>query len=404
MDRTLRDWYRANTFAGDAAVAGSFFLVTLMLGYLVGFSGTWNLGLTVLLSAPLVLRRSEPEMMFVGTVAVCLFQVAAGRPPIVADLAVLVVVHAVSAHSSGLWRYAALIAGIVGAGLGAVIWSSPISNPQQTAVAFGLAAVSVGIAFLIGDRQRDRVDREQEQSASRAERERLLTIERDQRSEMAASTERTRIARELHDIVAHSLSVIVVQADGGLAASRAKPEVAPQVLATIAETSRDALAEMRRMVAVLRAGGPPESDHPDYAPAPTAADLPELVDQVRRAGLPVDLVIAGAQRPVGAAVGLTMYRVVQESLTNVLKHAGPQAHAEVSVFYGPSDVTVTVLDDGRGAAATAPVDGTGNGLLGMRERVELLGGSLAAHPRPGGGFLVSASVPAGRPEPGTEPA
>src|SRR6185312_4057678 len=152
MDRNLRDWYRANTLAGDAAVAGSFFLVTLMLGYLVGFGGTWNLGLTVLLSAPLVLRRSEPEMMFVGTLVVCLFQVAAARPPILADLAVLVVVHAVSAHSSGVWRYAALIAGIVGAGLGAVIWSSPISNPQQTAVAFGLAAVSVGIAFLIGHR------------------------------------------------------------------------------------------------------------------------------------------------------------------------------------------------------------------------------------------------------------
>jgi signal transduction histidine kinase len=333
-------------------------------------------------------------MMFVAALVVCLFQVVAARPPMVADLAVLLVVHAVSAYSSGVWRYAALAAGIVGAGLGAVIWSSPLRDPQQTAVAFGLAAVSVGIAFLIGDRQRDRVDREQEQTASRAERERLIGIERDQRAEMAAATERARIARELHDIVAHSLSVIVVQADGGLAASRTKPEVAPQVLATIAETSRDALAEMRRMVAVLRAGGAPESDHPDYAPAPTAADLPDLVDQVRRAGLPVDLVIAGAERAVGAAVGLTVYRVVQESLTNVLKHAGPQAHAEVSVFYGPAEVTVTVLDDGRGAAATAPADGTGNGLLGMRERVELLGGSVAAHPRPGGGFLVSASVPA----------
>jgi signal transduction histidine kinase len=401
MDRTVRDWYRMNQLAGDTAVAVCFFLVTLMLGYLVGVGGSWNVGLTVLLSAPLVLRRAEPEMMLVGTLVVCLVQVAAARPPIVADLAVLVVVHAVSAYSSGVWRYAALVAGIVGAGLGAVIWSSPISNPQQTVVVFGLAAVSVGIAFLIGDRQRDRADREHEQTESRAERERLLTIERDQRSEMAAATERARIARELHDIVAHSLSVIVVQADGGLAASRTKPEVAPQVLATIAETSRDALAEMRRMVAVLRAGGAPESDHPDYAPAPTAADLPELVDQVRRAGLPVDLVIAGAERPVGPAVGLTMYRVVQESLTNVLKHAGPQAHAEVSVYYGPADVTVTVLDDGRGAAATAPLDRIGNGLLGMRERVELLGGSLAAHPRPGGGFLVSASVPAGRPETGT---
>ncbi len=289
-----------------------------------------------------------------------------------------------------------MVAGIVGAGLGAVIWSSPIRNPQQTAVAFGLAAVSVGIAFLIGDRQRDRVDREQEQTASRAERERLLTIERDQRSEMTAATERARIARELHDIVAHSLSVIVVQADGGLAASRTKPEVAPQVLATIAETSRDALAEMRRMVAVLRAGGPPESDHPDYAPAPSAADLPELVDQVRRAGLPVDLVVAGAQRPVGPAVGLTMYRVVQESLTNVLKHGGPQAHAEVSVFYGPSDVTVTVLDDGRGAAATAPLDGTGNGLLGMRERVELLGGSAGRSSAPRWG-LPGLRLRSGRP-------
>jgi signal transduction histidine kinase len=332
--------------------------------------------------------------MFVATLVICLIQVAAGRPAMFADLAVLVVVHAVSAYSTPVWRYAALLTGIVGAGLGAVVWSGIRYDLQVTAVVFALGASAVAAAFLIGARQRDRVDREQEQSVSRAERERLLGIERDQRAEMAAATERARIARELHDIVAHSLSVIVVQADGGLAASRTKPEVAPQVLATIAETSRDALAEMRRMVAVLRAGGAPESDHPDYAPAPTVADLPDLVDQLRRAGLPVDLVIAGAERPVGAAVGLTLYRVVQESLTNVLKHAGPQAHAEVSVFYGPADVTITVLDDGRGAAATAPVEGTGNGLLGMRERVELLGGTVAAHPRPGGGYLVSASVPA----------
>jgi signal transduction histidine kinase len=124
-----------------------------------------------------------------------------------------------------------------------------------------------------------------------------------------------------------------------------------------------------------------------------------LVEQVRRAGLPVELTVAGAERPVGAAVGLTLYRVVQESLTNVLKHAGPRANAEVSVFYGPGEVTVTVLDDGRGAAAPAPPDGTANGLVGMRERVELVGGSVAAHPRPGGGFLVSATLPTNTPGP-----
>lgn len=321
----------------------------------------------------------------------CLAQLLLVPSPLVGDLAVPIVVHAVSAYSTLYWRIAVLISGVLGSGLAAVAWLGH-QGLQFTVIAFAAGAVAVVAAFLLGQRHRDRRERQDEQTAAQAERTRLITIERDQRAEMSAASERARIARELHDIVAHSLSVIVVQADGGIAASRTKPEVAPQVLATIATTSRDALGEMRRLVGVLRAGGPADSDHPDYAPAPGAADVGDLVEQVRRAGVSVELLIGGAERPLGPGVGLTLFRVVQESLTNVIKHAGPAARAEVSIHYGAGEVMVTVLDDGRGAAAAG--DDQGNGLLGMRERVELQGGTLAAQPRAGGGFLVTASIPA----------
>ncbi|MGI8418537.1 MAG: sensor histidine kinase [Nakamurella sp.] len=393
-------FWRTNQRVRDAVLPSALILTGLVP---VGGGPDW---LTVLLVAPLYWRRTDPEVVFAATLVLACVQLGLYSNPVIGDLAIPVVVYSVAAFAKDRrWGWAALVAGLVGSVIGPAIWFSDglyqfasLSIHSRVLVPIAVAALAVGLAFLLGRREVAHVG---ETVASAAERERLLAVDRDQRAEMAAAAERTRIARELHDIVAHSLSVVVVQADGGIAAAKSKPEVASQVLGTIAETARAALADMRRLVGVLRAGADAETDHPDYAPAPTAADVPDLVAQVVGAGQPVELVIAGDVRELPAGVGLTVYRIVQESLTNVIKHAGPAAKVEVTMHYGQDDIQVTVLDDGRGAAAFG--DGMGNGLTGMRERVALQGGTVAAHPRAGGGFLVTASIPAPGEDAGGQP-
>lgn len=376
-------FWRENRWARDALMPTVIIALSLLSGDVRGIL------VSVALAVPSYWRRQEPEIVFVVTGILALGQLATYSYPVVGDLAALLVVHATTAYARDrAWGWAALGVGMIGAILGPYIWFRNGIGYADQLVMIAMAAIAVLVAFLIGRRD---VTHDRETRVATAERERLLAVERDQRAEMAAAAERTRIARELHDIVAHSLSVVVVQADGGYAAAKSKPEVAQQVLGTIAETARAALADMRRLVGVLRAGAGPESDHPDYAPAPTAADVPELVETVRNAGQPAELVVVGTERELPPGVGLTVYRVIQESLTNVIKHAGPGARAEVALVYGDNEIQLTVLDDGRGAAAFG--DGLGNGLTGMRERVGLLGGTVAAHPRPGGGFLVTASIP-----------
>ena len=251
----------------------------------------------------------------------------------------------------------------------------------------GLCAVSVIAAFVIGERQRDRVENQAQQLRALTERASMVASEREQRARIAAATERTRIARELHDIVAHSLSVVIVQADGAAAVVGTRPELAADVLRTISETSREALAEMRRLVGVLRT-----SDSDGYAPAQGLADVPALVEQVRQAGIDVDLRYEGAPVTVPAGLDLTAYRLVQEALTNVIKHAGPAASALVEITFLRGQLLIGVTDDGRGAAVPPGPD-AGHGLLGMRERVALQGGGLAVGPQIGGGFAVRARFP-----------
>jgi signal transduction histidine kinase len=202
--------------------------------------------------------------------------------------------------------------------------------------------------------------------------------------ELAARDERARIAREMHDVVAHGLSVIVVQADGARYAAEKDPDVAVGTLETIASTGRESLTEMRRLLGLLRDGDT------GVAPQPGLADVRHLVDEARALGTRVeaDLPDPGPEVPDG--IGLAAFRIVQEALTNVRKHAGPGATVRVGVAVGP-DVRVEVRDDGRGAAA--PADGRGLGLVGMRERATVHGGTLEAGPAPGGGFTVSARLP-----------
>ena len=291
------------------------------------------------------------------------------------------------------WAYrTAAVGSLVGAAaLGAAVAtttrrpSRPASSPRPW------SALSAMTAFAFGLVRRSR----REQVDALHERARRLEAERDQQTAAAAAAERARIAREMHDIVAHSLSVMIAQADGGRYAGATEPEAAVRSLATIAETGRAALTDMRRLLGVLRtdAGtrGPGPARSPALRPQPAADQIAELVEQVRDSGLEVSMVRMGTPRTLPPGTGLAVYRICQESLTNVLKHAGPQARATVLLQWGPTSLVLEVSDDGRGAAATD--DGAGQGTIGMRERAAMLGGTLTLGPRPGGGFRVRAEIP-----------
>ncbi|MEV5982734.1 histidine kinase [Streptomyces sp. NPDC052114] len=234
------------------------------------------------------------------------------------------------------------------------------------------------------------------------ERARRLEVERDQQARLATAAERTRIAREMHDIIGHNLSVITGLADGGSYAAAKSPERAAQALEAIGTTSRQALSELRRLLDVLRDDEPAAAE---LSPQPALTDLHHLIDGVRAAGLPVRSTVRGHPAPVPAGRQLTVYRVVQEALTNTLKHAGPDATATVDVSYGEDgDVTVEVTDTGGGDVQGSPPPGPsgrsgpfgqGRGLTGMHERTALYDGTLEAGPRPHppGGWRVHLHLP-----------
>jgi signal transduction histidine kinase len=225
----------------------------------------------------------------------------------------------------------------------------------------------------------------------RRTRESAELTERSQRLEreraLAVAQERTRIARELHDVIAHALSAIVVQAGAGERVSRTRPEQAEETLRLIQQIGRQSLSEMSRLVGVLRQGG----EEIGLEPQRGLRQLDALLQDTRNAGLPVELHIAGPQRPLPPGLDLSAYRIVQEALTNARKHAG-QARAVVTLRYTVTAIVIEVTDDGAGAAA-ANGGGGGHGLIGMRERAAIFGGKLEAGPRPAGGFSVRATLP-----------
>lgn len=206
---------------------------------------------------------------------------------------------------------------------------------------------------------------------------------------LAASNERSRIAREMHDVVAHTLTVVVAQADGGRFAAAKDPAAATRALATIGEVGRAALTEMRGLLGVLR-----DSDgDADLGPQPTLDDIPTLVASVRAGGLDVSFVTTGTPRPLPIGAGLAVYRIIQEALTNVLKHGGPKVAAYAQLRWLTDALEVTVSDDGRGAAAHTTSAAGGTGVEGMRERATIFGGTLTAGPKRGGGYVVRARLP-----------
>jgi signal transduction histidine kinase len=276
------------------------------------------------------------------------------------------------------------VQGLGGAVLAALLIAfAVLHNPEGDAVDIFFVNAIAAVAWLIGFAfySRNRRTVELTERAERAE------LARESEARAAAAEERARIAREMHDVVAHSISVMVVQAGAAEAMLDSDPERARRPLAAVQETGRGALTELRRMLGVLREMA---DEGAALAPQPGLAGLDELARQVREAGLPVSVRVEGEPRPLPPGIDLSAYRIVQEGLTNALKHAGP-ATAEVVVRYGRQDLELEVRDDGPGRGA--PANGGGHGLLGMRERVALYGGELAAGPRPGGGFALTARLP-----------
>ncbi|MCZ0980062.1 sensor histidine kinase [Streptomyces diastatochromogenes] len=350
-----------------------------------------------LFSLVVALRRRAPEKMLLLAVALGLVQLVLGLVPFLADFAMLVIIFTVAAHDGPRWASRlALVGGLSASTLSQLRWPMEAPGSDAAKVFFTvIMTVPFALAWVLGDSLRTR----RAYFAQLEERASRLEQEREAQAKVAVAAERARIARELHDVVAHNVSVMVVQADGAAYVMDSSPETAKQALETISTTGRQALAEMRRLLGILRTGEHQEAG--EYVPQPDVQQIEDLVEQVRGAGLTVDFAIEGSPRPLPSGVELTAYRIVQEALTNTRKHGGPDVGASVRLVYFDDGLGLLVEDDGRGAPQEmyedGGADGRGHGLIGMRERVGMVGGTLDAGPRPGGGFRISALLPSSPP-------
>ncbi|GHJ16934.1 MULTISPECIES: sensor histidine kinase [unclassified Micromonospora] len=374
--------------AFDAAVSG-LVVVFAVLGLLAEQGGLPAFAVGVAMAAALFFRRTHPSAVAVVVAALALAQVIVGWGPLGYDIGVLIALYSVVKYAD---RSAdGILAGIgaaIGVLLSALSWPGP-SPWWAGALYYGLVT---GAVWLVGLNVRTRrlYVLSLEERAATAERE------REAESRAAVAEERTRIARELHDVVAHSMAVMIVQADGVRFTLDRDPATAREAAKVVADTGRQALEEMRRLVGVLREPSRPEpaamADEPAHR-RPALVELPALLDRFRAAGLRIDR--GGAGTPVALPPGLelTVYRVVQESLTNALKHAGVGASVELTLDWAADAVAVRAVDDGRGRPVVRPAPSGGHGLVGMRERVGVYDGSLAAGPTLAGGWRVEVRLP-----------
>lgn len=345
----------------------------------------------VLLGLVIALRRRMPEKMLVLAIVVGLAQLVLNVAPTPVNFAFLVITYTVAATGARWASRLALGTGLCAAPLAQTRWPEQDSSVLGNVALMIFMAVPFALAWVLGDSIRTR-RAYYEQLEERATR---LEKEREAQAKVAVAAERARIARELHDVVAHNVSVMVVQADGAAYVLDSAPDQAKKALETISSTGRQALAEMRRLLGVLRTGEHQESG--EYVPQPDVEQIDDLIQQCRSSGLPVDFKVEGTPRPLPSGVELTAYRIVQEALTNTRKHGGPNTGASVRLVYFDDGLGLLVEDDGKGAPhelyEDGGADGSGHGLIGMRERVGMVGGTLDAGPRPGGGFRISALLP-----------
>jgi signal transduction histidine kinase len=372
----LRAWARRHPVAADLLLACGFVGLSLVVG--AESPGTDRRTLpvaVVLLVAALAFRRRFPSTVLAGTAGLAVTQDLLGPqfPP--TTVAVLVAVYTVAAQGAR-HRVPAAVATVVAltaAGIGGTTgWAVFAAG-----LVFTTAIVTAAFALGVSVRTRRAYLASLHDRAVRAERE------RDQESQIAAARERARIAREMHDIIAHNLSVMIALADGAAFAARTDGAQAEAAAKHVSATGRQALDEMHRLLSVLRGTG----DDSPRAPQPGITALDDLVDQVRATGLPTTWTVTGRRFPLPPTVELAVYRVAQEALTNVLKHAVAPASVKIHLTYDDPVVTLEVLDDGQ--PAPVPVTGRGgHGLSGMRERASVAGGDVEAGPRPGGGWRV----------------
>ncbi|QPP05378.1 sensor histidine kinase [Streptomyces bathyalis] len=380
--RLLRARARLSPTAVDALLAAALLVPSTVVIRDDLSDHPWFLALQAGLLVPLVWRRRAPLTVF-GAVAATAFVQWLADVQLSADVALLIALYTVAAYGD---RGRTLLAGAVlevGIVLNSLSWA-----PEGRVVGsiISLTAMAVAAA-VIGTNVRTR----RAYLATVEDRAVRLERERDQRAQLAVADERARIAREMHDIVSHNLSVMVALADGAVFAQFRSPDTTTAAMRQISGTGRQALTDMRRSLGVLRADEPDALRHP----MPGIAQLESLADQVRAAGLPTRLALYGDPSPVPAAAQLTVYRLVQEALTNTLKHAPAGTRAEVRVRCSAEAVAVEVTDDGAGTDRTARAGGSpsGHGIPGMRERAAAYGATLEAGPVPhGGGWRVSASL------------
>jgi signal transduction histidine kinase len=395
--RTCRAWLQARPQAADAALAVLLLAAGLPQLYLepvpaelgrhYAETDLLHLALLVALTMSLTFRRTRPLLTVCAVLAAGTVIAVAGYPPAVPDVvAFLLAVYSVAAHRG-------LAVSALGGALALVsVNVYLVTFPGELGLITYLTDNALGVGVWVLGRNlrlRRAYFAELEDRAARLERARGTD------ARAARVEERSRIARELHDVVAHHVSVMTVQAGAARRILDRHPAGAREAMTTIEEVGRTALSEMRRIVGVLRTERDQDAARGELAPQPGLGDLGELLDHVRETGLSVQLWIEGEARTPSPGVDVAAFRLIQEALTNTLKHAGPQARAWVRLHYTDQDLTVEIEDDGRGTATIMADNGDhpGHGLVGMYERVALYGGELRIGPRVGGGFGVRARFP-----------
>ena len=371
----------------DAATALGAFLFLVVPMVALGLPD-WAavFGWSTLMVVSLAFRRINPLLAVVVCAVAGTGMVIQVTTPVPAMLTVLVVIFSAARHLSLTAGLVVIPLGIAASIIGPLSWLGRIPEGQRF-LAGGLLSLlclsAMVNAYLLGRRitVQGHVAKLDETLAE----ERFLAGERSTQdaTELADGRARAEVARELHDVVAHSLSVIVVQAEGAKALATKKPEAAIEALDVIARTGRSSIEEMRRIVSLLRG----ESDA-DFGPSPS---LPQIPEMVAKAGPRITLEMPEELPPVPESLGLTVFRVVQESVTNFLKHAGPTAQAIATITCEPEAIDIRVTDDGVGVQAST--EGRGAGVRGMRERVAAMGDTFKAGPRTGGGYEVKVRLP-----------
>lgn len=377
------------------------FLVVTFLAFDVSYRGGGTFFLFFLgCAVPMLWRLKYPDLVALAVIPAHLIQLLFSVGPSGANIVVPIMLYTVAAYGNERWRNSWLFAGIGAALLAALAWAflggygSWRERGMSTMMAFAGMASLVAAAWAIGTSVRSR-------AMARTSQRQAFAIEQTQHQQaviLAATQERQRLAREMHDVVAHSLAVIVVQADGGAYAAgmeslptEQRLATAERALQTIRSTAQESLVETRRLVGVLR-----EGQDVELAPAASLSDLQGLIDGLAVAGRDVKLEVSGdvgLRRLLTPAIELAIFRIVQEALTNAVKHAGDGAAIRVRIHHAAAGVSIQVRDNGHGAGLS---DGLGHGLVGMRERVAAFGGSMNARNHITGGFVIEAFLPTQR--------